>query len=80
MPYPPKGDRWIDVKRERDNKWYNWMTGIQLVQAYGRSVRSKDDWAKTFVLDKLFTSFVKSNKLPLWFTEAIQWEMEVVMS
>ena len=56
------------------------MTGIQLVQAYGRSVRSKDDWAKTFVLDKLFTSFVKSNKLPLWFTEAIQWEMEVVMS
>ena len=72
VPYPSKSDRWTDVKRERDSAWYNWQAALSLVQAYGRSVRSKDDWAYTFVLDSAFESFVKRNKLPNWFTEAIK--------
>jgi ATP-dependent DNA helicase DinG len=72
VPYPSKGDRWTYIKRERDSAWYNWQTALALVQAYGRSVRSKDDWAHTFVLDSAFESFVKRNKLPNWFTEAIK--------
>jgi hypothetical protein len=45
-----------------------------LVQAYGRSVRSKDDWATTYVLDSAFGLFVRKNKniLPQWFIQAIQ--------
>jgi hypothetical protein len=37
-------------------------------------VRSKDDWAKTYVLDSGFEYFVKKNKniLPDWFTQAVQ--------
>ncbi|MGC1930630.1 MAG: hypothetical protein WA667_16805, partial [Candidatus Nitrosopolaris sp.] len=40
----------------------------------GRSIRSKEDWAKTYVLDSAFGPFVKKNKniLPDWFTQAIQ--------
>jgi len=74
VPYPDLGDRWTDAKRKASKQWYTWQTALRLVQGYGRSVRSKDDWAKTYVLDSGFENFVKKNKniLPDWFTEAIQ--------
>lgn len=77
IPYPSKGDRWTDVKRDRDSAWYNWQTALALVQAYGRSVRSKDDWAYTFILDSAFDGFISRNKLPTWFTEAIINDIEL---
>ena len=74
VPYPNKGDRWTNAKREIDEEWYYWQTAMKLIQAYGRSIRSKEDWAKTYVLDSAFGSFVKKNKniLPDWFTLAIK--------
>jgi hypothetical protein len=47
---------------------------LRLVQAYGRSIRSKEDYAVTYVLDSGFENFVWRNKriLPDWFTQAIQ--------
>lgn len=72
VPYPSKGDRWICAKMKKDPAWYNWQTGLRLMQACGRSIRSKDDWAKTYVLDTSFGDFVKKNGLPVWFREAIQ--------
>jgi ATP-dependent DNA helicase DinG len=71
VPNPSKGDRWISAKMEKVPVWYNWQTSLRLVQAYGRSVRSKDDWAKTSVLDSAFGSFVKRNRLSSWFMEAV---------
>jgi Rad3-related DNA helicase len=74
VPYPNKSDRWINAKRETDEEWYYWQTALKLIQAYGRSIRSKEDWAKTYVLDSAFSYFVKKNKniLPDWFTSAIK--------
>lgn len=72
VPYPNRADRWIEAKRKKDGAWYNLQTSIKLVQAYGRSVRSKDDWAKTYVLDSGFKKFVIINNLPNWFTQAIK--------
>jgi ATP-dependent DNA helicase DinG len=45
-----------------------------LVQGYGRSIRSKEDWAITYVLDAAFGHFVFRNKdiLPDWFRAAIR--------
>lgn len=72
IPYPSKADRWIAKKLAIDNgRWYNWQTALRLVQACGRSIRSKDDWAKTYVLDSAFSRFIRENKLPVWFKEAI---------
>jgi ATP-dependent DNA helicase DinG len=73
VPYPNKNDRWIDAKRKSDAEWYYWQTALKLVQAYGRSVRSKEDKARTYVLDSAFNSFVKKNIdiLPEWFILAI---------
>jgi ATP-dependent DNA helicase DinG len=74
VPYPNLADRWINAKRDLDNEWYNWQTALRLVQAYGRSVRSKEDWAKTYVLDSAFGPFVKKNRylFPEWFIQAIR--------
>ena len=74
VPYPHLGDRWINAKRHLDEDWYYWQTGLKLAQAYGRSVRSKEDWAKTFILDSAFGYFLSKNRsiLPDWFTQAIR--------
>jgi Rad3-related DNA helicase len=47
---------------------------LRLVQAYGRSIRSKEDWAKTYILDSAFTPFVNrnGNLFPNWFRQAIK--------
>lgn len=74
VPYPNIADKWTSEKRKISKEWYYWQTALRLVQAYGRSIRSKDDWAKTYVLDSAFNYFIKVNKniLPKWFLSAIR--------
>ena len=74
VPYPNKSDRWTNAKRETDQAWYYWQTALKLIQAYGRSVRSKDDWARTYILDSAFNYFIKKNRntIPKWFIRAIK--------
>lgn len=73
VPYPDLTDKRIARMKERDPKWYMWNTVLKLVQAYGRSVRSKDDHAKTYILDSSISYLLKSARdlVPNWFTEAI---------
>jgi ATP-dependent DNA helicase DinG len=74
VPYPNIADKWTSEKRKINKEWYYWQTALRLVQGYGRSIRSKDDWAKTYVLDSAFNHFVKVNNdiLPKWFLSAIR--------
>jgi len=76
VPYPNIADKWTSEKRKINEEWYYWQTALRLVQAYGRPIRSKDDWAKTYVLDAAFNYFVKMNVniLPKWFVSAIRTE------
>ena len=62
VPYSDLGDRWINEKRKISGQWYNWQTALRLVQGYGRSIRSKEDYAVTYVLDSGFENFVWRNK------------------
>jgi ATP-dependent DNA helicase DinG len=73
VPYPDLTDKRIAKMKERDPKWYTWNTVLRLVQAYGRSVRSKDDYATTYLLDSSISFLLKSAQdiVPKWFTEAI---------
>jgi ATP-dependent DNA helicase DinG len=73
VPYPDLTDKRIGKMKERDPKWYTWNTVLRLVQAYGRSVRSKDDFATTYILDSSISYLLKSAQdiVPKWFTEAI---------
>lgn len=69
VPYPSLSDAIILGKKKRDelnrvpfvDTWYNWKTTYDIVQAYGRSIRSPDDFAYTFTIDDRFEGFCKRN-------------------
>lgn len=74
VPYPNCFDDMQLARRvEVDRRYYTWLTALKLVQAYGRSVRSIDDTADTYVLDEAIFKFMNDAKamLPSWFTEAL---------
>jgi Rad3-related DNA helicase len=74
VPYPNIKSEKIK-KRQKDNKsWYDWKTVVDLVQSYGRSIRSEEDWAETYILDESLSNIMKYNYkyLPTYFTEAIK--------
>jgi Rad3-related DNA helicase len=73
LPYPDMKDAQIAARMRVDPPWYGWITALKLVQSSGRSVRSADDHADTYILDKGFRNFRQRNyrALPKWFTESI---------
>ena len=73
VPYPSTQDKVIAIRMEHDPGWYTWITALKLVQCYGRSVRSKDDYATTYVVDNAFEAFIRKNAriIPDWFMEAV---------
>ena len=74
IPYPPL-DQYNKARMSVDPAWYQWRTALTLVQATGRSIRSKTDYAATYVLDSDFGKFVAMNRstLPGWWLAAIRW-------
>lgn len=73
IPYPNLGSKYISTKKDMIRDWYAYQTAKVMVQAYGRSIRSKDDYAMTYITDSDFRSFYKWNAhlLPKYFKEAI---------
>lgn len=74
IPYPYLGDK---LCRKRMNKWKWWypvQTTKVIVQAVGRSVRSTEDHAVTYILDEDWGRFYGRNKnfFPETFRVAIQ--------
>lgn len=74
VPYGDLKDRWIKTKLDLDEKWYARETVVKMVQGCGRSIRSAEDWAWTFILDSNFgrLSYFNRELFPEWFMEAIQ--------
>lgn len=66
-------DKQLARRVELDRKYYIWLTALKLVQSYGRSIRSAEDKADTYILDESIYKFMKDagKMLPTWFTEAI---------
>lgn len=73
VPYPSLADPFIKAKLNESQEWYNYKTAIAILQGTGRSVRSREDWAKTYFLDACFWDFYQRNKnmFPLWFVERV---------
>jgi len=73
VPYPSLGDPLIKAKMNNSTDWYDWKTGVSILQGVGRSVRSKDDWAVTYILDSCFWSLMnKKDFFPPSFTERLK--------
>lgn len=62
VPFPYLGDKLIRKKMNKWNWWYPLQTAKTIVQAVGRSVRSDDDHAVTYILDSDWGRFYSSNK------------------
>ena len=76
VPYPSYVDNpQLEMRMKISGDYYNFLTAMKLVQAYGRSIRSETDFAKTYILDEDFKSFFARSKsiLPRWFKQAIVW-------
>jgi len=73
VPYPSLGDPLVKAKMRAFPGWYDWKTGISIQQGAGRSIRSKDDWAVTYILDACFRSLInKEGFFPPSFEERIK--------
>ena len=64
-PFPSLGDKRMEHIAKNYPEVYKIMTIKKIVQGIGRSVRNKDDWAVTFVLDQTAEQLFKS-PLNVW--------------
>ena len=73
IPYPYLGDPQVAARQKIDPDWYDWRTCLTVVQGYGRSVRSEDDHAVTYILDADFPRWYRRQRgrFPTWFQEAL---------
>lgn len=76
LPYPYLGDQQIGARMNSPDGqyWYTIQTIRSLVQMTGRGVRSREDWAHTYILDAGFMDFLRRNRhlLPGWWLSALR--------
>jgi len=74
IPFPFLGSEKIKQRMKTNKQWYNWKTVVDFIQMIGRSVRSKDDTADTYILDDSFSDVLKYNShlIPRYITDAIK--------
>jgi len=74
VPYAGLGDPWVKKRMSMDNMWYSDFASKNLVQMTGRTVRTEDDWATTYVLDDDFVKHVVRNqdRLPQWWLDSVK--------
>lgn len=72
IPFPMLDD-YVRERMKRDHDWYNMRTAVTLVQACGRSIRTEEDYAVTYIIDEGFRSFEQwsGHLLPDWWKEAV---------
>jgi ATP-dependent DNA helicase DinG len=61
VPYPFLGDKLVKKRMNKWRWWYPYQTTKTIVQSVGRSVRSEDDTAVTYVLDADWERFYARN-------------------
>ena len=61
--------------------WYAYKTVKTVVQSLGRSVRSEDDYAISYILDGDWAYFYKKNEdmFPVWIKESLTKDVQKIM-
>lgn len=71
-PFLSLASPFIRARMDMDAGWYQWCAALALVQACGRSVRSKEDFATTYLLDADIMRLLKSGLLPDWWLSSVE--------
>jgi len=74
VPFSFLGDQWVKTKMNQNRKWYSREAIIKIVQGSGRSIRSEEDWAETFILDSNFGRLLNEDVelFPIWYKDSIK--------
>lgn len=72
VPFPNLMSKKIKKRLETREDWYSWKTLVDIIQAYGRSIRNDEDWAETYILDECFDQVLNNQSLPEYFKEALK--------
>jgi Rad3-related DNA helicase len=74
IPYPNITSQKIKSRQKTNKKFYAWKTVVDLIQSYGRAVRSEDDYADFYILDSNFSDVLKysSHYIPQYMQDAIK--------
>jgi len=79
--FPFVGDERVSYRLNELNdwNWYNGRAAINLQQAVGRGMRSKDDYCVTYLLDSSFRSLLNRNEhlFEGWFLESINCQTDL---
>jgi Rad3-related DNA helicase len=64
VPYPNYKEKRTKAKMDKFPLWYTAQTLTKLLQGFGRSIRSEEDWARTYVLDTAVNNvFFKAQRM-----------------
>ncbi len=61
VPYPYLGDKIVKKRMHRWNWWYSFETAKTIVQSLGRSIRTENDHAVSYILDADWHRFYSNN-------------------
>jgi len=73
--FPYLGDKRVKKRVDRgEHEWYNTQALIDLIQSYGRGVRSAEDYCTMYILDQSFFRLYKkyNRAIPKYFKEAVR--------
>ena len=62
VPYANLGEPSVGYRKDAINGWYEWQTAKDMIQTFGRIVRSDTDWGYTYILDDAFRRFYQGNQ------------------
>lgn len=62
VPYLSLSDKFVATKLKINPEWYREKAAISLLQGTGRSVRSEEDWAVTYILDGALADLIHRNR------------------
>jgi Rad3-related DNA helicase len=62
VPYPNLSEKRTKNKMQKFPLWYKSQTMTKLLQGFGRSIRSEEDWAVTYVLDSAASDLLLQSK------------------
>lgn len=73
LHWPYLGDELIKRRMDKYNYWYPYQAVKSLIQAKGRSIRTADDYAVTYILDDAFERLFSQNisLFPSYFKESL---------
>jgi ATP-dependent DNA helicase DinG len=74
VPYPSLASQKNKVRMKNNPDWYAWKTCTDLIQTFGRIIRSPLDYGDTIILDGSFSDVIKhsSHYIPEWIQKTIK--------